>query len=516
MPPRSGWRSRAGAALALALVAGACPDEAPPPPRAERPSPRGAIRLAYPEVPPSLNPVTDGSPATRDILRAVLPSFHLVEPDLDYRPWLLEEEPEVLTEGDRMRIRFRIRAGASWSDGEPIGVDDVAFTWRVMTDPDLRVARPEGFEHIREVVEQSERAGTLVLSPPLRSWRELFSAGRFILPSHVADGPRSVLDWDGGPPVGGGPFTLERSVPGRSVTLEANPRFFGPAPLAQRIEVAFVPDPTTAVQLLREGLVDAVAPMLGISWGRRLAALPGVETSSAFGPDLLNLVIEAGSLPRAEDRRRIADAVDRARFVEAVVRGEGRTALSVLAPEQSGASPAWEPYGRGGPSGGGTPEPEPGTEEELSLAYVRSELLDIAARFVQGELRAIGLDVELVPLESDAFHDIFVAARRYDLALWEHRTGPAPDLSAWFLDPDAGPPLSAVRDPRLSALEETWDRRGDRDALAAAQRRLAGLATALPLFQPRVTMAWRQGIRGPQANPTADGPLWNSWAWSES
>jgi ABC-type transport system substrate-binding protein len=437
-----------------------------------------------------------------------------VEPDLDYRPWLLEGEPEVRAEGDEMTVRFTIRADATWSDGDPIGVDDVAFTWRVMTDPDLGVARPEGFEHIQEVVEESDRVGTLVLSPPLRSWRELFSAGRFVLPSHVAEGPASVRGWDRGPPVGGGPFTVERSVAGRSVTLRENPRFFGPEPLAERIEVTFVPDPTTAVQLLREGLVDVVAPMLGVSWGRRLAALRGVQTSSAFGPDILNLVIEGGRISSLEERRRIADAVDRARFVEAIVREEGREAGSVLTPGQDGSRPAWDVYGRGGPSGRGPPAQVTG--RELSLAYVRSELLDIVGRFVQAELREADFDVELVPLESDVFHGIFVPGRRYDLALWESRTGPAPDLSAWFVDPDAGPPLSAERDGRLPGLEETWDRRGDLDALAAAQRRLARLATVLPLFQPRTTMAWREGIRGPEANPTVEGPLWNSWAWSEA
>jgi MarR-like DNA-binding transcriptional regulator SgrR of sgrS sRNA len=515
MPPHYGWRARLAGGLALALVAGACPEQRPPPPpTAERPSPRGTIRLAYPEVPPSLNPVTDGSPETSDILRAILPSFHLVEPDLDYRPWLLEGEPEVRSDRETMRIRFRIRDGATWSDGDPIGVDDVAFTWRVMTDPDLEVARPEGFEHIRDVRQESERVGTLVLSPPLRSWRELFSAGRFVLPSHLADGPGSVRGWDRGPPVGAGPFTLERSVPGRSVILRANPRFFGPAPLAERIEVAFVPDPTTAVQLLREGLVDAVAPMPGVSWSRRLAALPGVQTSSAFGPDILNLVIEAGRIPVLEERRRIADSVDRARFQEAVVREEGRLADSVVAPGQTGSLPTWDVYGRGGPSGRAPPAAVAG--RELSLAYVRSELLDVAGRFVQGELRAAGFDVELVPLESDVFHGIFVPARRYDLALWESRTGPAPDLSAWFVDPDAGPALSAERDVRLRALEENWDRRGDMDALAGAQRRLARLATVLPLFQPKVTMAWGEGIKGPEANPTVEGPLWNAWAWSEA
>jgi peptide/nickel transport system substrate-binding protein len=514
MPPRYGWRARAVPALALALVAGTCPQEPVSGPSPERPSPRGTIRLAYPEVPRTLNPVTETSPAARDILRAVLPSFHLVEPDLDYRLWLLAGEPEVETDGGRMTVRFRIRSGAVWSDGEPIGVDDVAFTWRVMSDPEIGVARPEGFEHVVRIEQESERVGTLVLSPPLRSWRELFSAGRFVLPAHTAEGPGSVQGWDDGPPVGAGPFTIARVIPGRSVILEANQDFFGPAPLADRIEVAFVPDPTTAVQLLGNGLVDAVAPSLGISWGRRLAALPGVETSSAFGPDLIHLVIEAEAVTGLAERLSIAGAVDRNRFVETVIREEGRPADGVLAPEQTGARPAWRRIAPRGAEARASPGAPSG--EELSLAYARGELLDIVARFVQGELRDAGIDVELVPLESEVFQAVFLPARRYDLAVVEHRTGPAPDLSAWFDDPDAGVPFSALRDPRLPGLEEAWDRRGSEDALGAAQRRLARLAPVLPLFQPRVTMAWREGVVGLQANPTADGPLWNAWAWAKS
>jgi ABC-type transport system substrate-binding protein len=259
--------------------------------------------------------------------------------------------------------------------------------------------------------------------------------------------------------------------------------------------------------------VDAVAPALGISWGRRLAELRGVETSSAFGPDLVHLVIEAGAVTGAAERLRIAEAVDRARFVEAVVREEGRPADGVLSPEQRAMDPAWMGFGRGGAEARISPAPVGG---EISLAYSRGELLDIVARFIQGELRGSGIDVELVPLESDVFQRLFLPTRRYDLALVELRTGPAPDLSAWFDDPDAGDPLSALEDPRLHGLEESWDRRGSEDALVAAQRRLARLAPVLPLFQPRVTMAWRDGVRGPQANPTVDGPLWNAWAWSKS
>jgi peptide/nickel transport system substrate-binding protein len=492
----------------VAFLASACPEDEVRSP-AERRPPAGTLRLAYPEEPLSLNPILARSSAARDILRAVLPSFHLVTPDLRYRPYLLASEPTVKTVGERMRVRFRLQTNARWSDGRPVTVDDVAFTWRVMTDPDLPVAVRDGFEFLVDVERKSATVGTLVLEPPFAGWRDLFSAGRFILPKPVAEGPTSVEEWDEGPPVAGGPFRIKEWVRGKAIELERNQRFFGPHPLLEGIQIEFVPDATTAIQLLQTGGVDAVAPTLGISWGRRLAAIPGVTTSGRFGPDLVHLVANTTSGSDADDRQKIADAIDRDRFAEVVIRDEGRQADGVLAPEQKGALPVWDRYGTGA-----TPGRLP-ADEELSLVFPKGELLDLAARYVQAELERAGGDVELVPLDADAFHGEWLPEQRFDLALWESRSGPDSWLTRWFSD--AGDErVSRVTDRELNETLSETDLGVARSvsALARVQEHLAELLPILPLFQPKVTMGWRAGAAGIVANPTADGPLWNAWNWS--
>jgi ABC-type transport system substrate-binding protein len=419
--------------------------------------------MAYPAVPPTLDPVREEAPAATDILRAVLPSFYLVTPDLTYRPYLLEGEPEVRTEGSRMTVRFRIRPEARWSDGTPITMSDVAFSAEVMRR--APPARAAGFDRLQKVVEESPTVGRLELSPSLEDWQGLFSAGRFVLPSHVP--PEGPGDWGEGPPVSGGPFDVGEIVQGRSVTLERNALFFGPSPLTARIEVAFVPDPTTAIQLLREGLVDVVAPMLGVSWHRRLAELPEAEAAGTFGMHFVHLVTNTVRLPSAEDRRAVADAIDRRRFVEVVLRDRRALAEGVVAPEVPGAVGAWDRYGRG------PPEPA-GIEGELSMVYVRGELLELTARYVQAELRRVGIDLELVPLESDVFWRTFFPEGRFDLALVEARGGPDADLSPWS---EGWPTL--VSDATLERLAAEAAE-GDPVALAAAQRRLAALAPVPP------------------------------------
>jgi peptide/nickel transport system substrate-binding protein len=501
-------RSLRSLGLSLALLTSACPEEPDRARLSPEPSPRaGTLRLGYPEEPPSLNPVTDPSPASRDLLRPVLPSFYLVTPELEYRPYLLSGEPEVRREPDRMTVCFRIRDDATWSDDRPITVDDVRFTWRVMTQVDA--ADPEGFDHLVAVEEDSPRVGRLVLRPPLASWRDLFSAGRFVLPAHAAGSPSQVAEWQQGPPVTAGPFRLERWTRGRSVTLVADPSFWGPAPGVERIEVAFVPDPTTALQLLERGSLDAVAAMAGISWGRRLDAVPGVTVSRAVGPDLVHLMTNTESLPSTEVRRRIVDGIDRDRLVEVVLRDEAITADGVLAPEIPGAVPAWEAFGRG------PPRPAAAVPGELDLVYVRAERTDLVARYLQAELERINVDVELVPLESDVFHGIFVPERRFDLALWELRSAPSADLWPWVEVPGAAPPVTGLSQPDVAGLA-SGAAVGGRESgrlLIEAQTDLAELAPVLPLYQPLVTVGWRAGVAGPAANPTVDGPLWNAETW---
>jgi ABC-type transport system substrate-binding protein len=297
-------------------------------------------------------------------------------------------------------------------------------------------------------------------------------------------------------------------VGGRSITLVADASFWGPSPLLRRIEVAFVPDPTTAIHLLRERRLDAVAPMPGLAWGRRLAAVPGVSLSEAYGPDLVHLAMNTDQLEGAEVRRRIAGAIDRDRFVGVLLRGEGRRADGVLAPQQMGAVPGWARYGRGDTQA-------VSVDRELSLIFPKGEILDLLAKYVRAELGRAGVDVELVPLDAEVFHDSWLPQRRFDLALWEVRSGPSQWLARWF-DRGAGEGPTGLRDIALDALLARADRggAGGSAAVRQAQERLARLAPVLPLFQPQVTVAWRADVAGLQSNPTVDGVLWNAWEWS--
>jgi ABC-type transport system substrate-binding protein len=141
------------------------------------------------------------------------------------------------------------------------------------------------------------------------------------------------------------------------------------------------------------------------------------------------------------------------------------------------------------------------------MVYVRGELLDLTARYLQAELRQVGIDLELVPLESDVFWGTFLPEGRFDLAIVEVRGGPLADLIPWTLEWASG-------DRTLSRLADQAAE-GNRTALASAQQRMAALAQVVPLYQPRTAMGWQDEVAGIQPNPSVDGPLWNTWAWGQ-
>ncbi|HYH28676.1 MAG TPA: ABC transporter substrate-binding protein [Actinomycetota bacterium] len=448
--------------------------------------------MAYPEEPSSLVPIEASDPAA-DVLRAVLPSFHSIGPDLRYRPSLLAAEPEVLTDGTHQEVRFRLRPWR-WSDGRPITVRDVAFTWQTMRDAGVRE-----FEAVHDVLEEGPRMGRLILDPPYAGWTELFSAGRFVLPAHTDIDPK---EWRDGPPVSGGPFSVEAWDRGRSISLARNPRFRPNAPV-ERIVLDLVPDPTTAVQLFEAGEVDVVAPMLGVSWGRRLARVGGARVTRAFGAEGVHLLFNTKRVAIG-DRRRIANAFDRMRFAEVILRDEGRRLDGVLSPEQPGAVGAWAGYGS---------KPERVRGRELTLIYPESELLEVLARAFQLAVARMGGDLELVALDNSVFRREALPGGDFDLAFWNPRSGPAAPIGRWFRT-NGSANFSGLSDDVVDTLVQVADSGGPQGstALLQAQERLAERLPVLPLFQPRIAMAAR-GVRGPEANPSIDGPLWNAGRW---
>jgi oligopeptide transport system substrate-binding protein len=263
------------------------------------------------------------------------------------------------------RWEFRLRPDSRWSDGSPVRSDDFTYAWQRLADPEARPgpsparALLSGVSGYRAFAAGRARSiagletpdpATLVvrLDRPFADLPTLVAALPLSpLPAAlVRPDPAAYL----AEPVGNGPFRLAAPVhPGRPLTLDRNPAFWGAPALLDRVQVSRALDEQTAWLELQNGQA-ALAPVPP----DQLVAARTVYGPSADGrtsPGLLqgptlttwqltfNLKSELGGSSRW--RQAVSLAIDRDRLAEEVA---GSAASSLVPPatpgRTSGTAPA--------------------------------------------------------------------------------------------------------------------------------------------------------------------------------
>jgi peptide/nickel transport system substrate-binding protein len=131
----------------------------------------------------------------------------------------------VETPSDRSYVEFTLRPEAKFSDGTPIGVDDVLFSYATLRDH----GRPNHRSYYKKVA-RAEKTGE-------RKVRFTFDASDDremplimglmpVLPHHLIDSD-SFEKTGFAAPVGSGPYTIAEVVPGKSITFKRDPNYWG-------------------------------------------------------------------------------------------------------------------------------------------------------------------------------------------------------------------------------------------------------------------------------------------------
>ena len=183
----------------------------------------GAIRLAEPGSFDSLKPwVLKGDPAwgVGVHVAETLMYRSIDEPFTLYG--LLAESVE--TDPDRTWVEFTLRPEARFSDGSPVTIEDVLWSYET-----LGTQGHPRYQGAWAKVEKMERTGD-------RSVRFTFNTRDRELP--LLMGMRPILkkaQWEGQdfsqsglePPIGSAPYVVERVDPGRSITFSRDPDYWG-------------------------------------------------------------------------------------------------------------------------------------------------------------------------------------------------------------------------------------------------------------------------------------------------
>ncbi len=276
-------------------------------------------------------------------------------------PYLVETLPQLNTESwrvlpdGRMETIYRIKPNAVWHDGTPLAAEDLAFTWRVRSDPALGLSSVVPQSLMEEIVAQDARTAVIRWAVPYPGagtvgidFRPL---PKHILESVYAQGSPDAFanhPYFNAEFVGLGPFKLDKREPGVAIEGTAFDRFVFGKPKIDRVRVIAMSDPNTVVANLLAGSAHMVADttirfqsgdLLQKEWQARggggsvyFSPAQVRYTQVQFNPELAT---PKGILD-VRVRRAIAHAVDAKELGDALYEGRGVPAITIaqLASEQ--------------------------------------------------------------------------------------------------------------------------------------------------------------------------------------
>ncbi len=469
------------------------------------------MRFAYPDEPPTLDPLARGgaSNETRDILRPVLPALFRLDRRLDPVPDLVRAWPEKTDfTMDPFTVKLTLKK-AVWSDGKQITSRDIAFS-----AGKLRVG-PTGYRYryLKGVDVLTPRSFRLRFDRPLRRWWSLFSLDDMVLPAH-AYSPA----WANGPSVSGGPFAFKSWTKGFEVKLVRNDAFWGEHAKLATLDIRFVPDEQTRLQLLRSKTVEAFFSEGDANMGRRARAYGFPPTyraldgeggaSGAWGPTWLELDLDS-SLGTAV-RRALVEGTEPS-LADELLEDSGRAMNAI--PADFDHVPTTDPWrGRG--------------EMEKVHSLVGDSRPTVRLAFAHGAAAGVAnymhfhfepdITVELAGLEADSLEKDWIPARRAPAFLRVRRGADAPDAESYASS--SKQPGSGPVDADVTAAETTGASTALRTGVAPTpwtevETKLEQAGTAAPLVRLRTWIVGRPGVSGPDPAGTSEGPFAGAATW---
>ncbi len=507
----------------------------------------GVLRVAVSEEPKTLNPLLSATTTEGFITRLMFEPLLSADARGNPVPMLAAEVPSQANGGisaDGLTIRYHLRGNARWTDGAAVTSHDVVWSWQAIRNPNNDVVSRHGYDDVRSI--DTPNAHTLVIhlrqrfAPFVNTFFAESDQPYDVLPAHAlaryADFNR--VPFDSAPTVSDGPFRFESWRHGDRVAMTANASFFEGPPKLRSVEIQFIPNEDTAIDLLRTHAIDFIyEPSLQTYPALRSVPDARIVWANVNGYEgmMFNLAHPAVADPLV--RRAIAAAIDKASLVRHLAHGQATIASEDLpnwmwAFDPTVKSVPYDPVSAarlleraGWIAGSDGVVRKRGRPLQLLLATDtqtathRSESL-----LIQAALRHIGIDVEVkyYPL------DILYAPQgmggiahggKFDLLLYPWVSGIDPDDSSQFTC-DNMPPhgyndsryCSAPMDAAQTMALTHYDRATRKIAYARIERQLSVDNPLVFFWWQRMQEALSSDFHGFDPNPSSES--WNAWQWS--
>jgi len=328
---------------------------------------------------------------------------------------------------DNLTIVFHLRKDVKWQDGEPFTTADVLHTYNALIDPKLASPYSAEMGPVDEVTAVDDYTLKVTYKEPyvlaLESW------GMGMMPKHLNACYDEAF---GRNPIGTGPYRFKEWKSGERIILEANDDYFKGRPNIDRVVFKIIPDRTTQFLELKTGGLDYME-LNPVQYSRQTNSK---EFNRKFWkyryPDYqytyMGFNLTDGRFQDKRVRQAIAYAIDKESIIEGALLGLGEVCTGPLPPKSWAYNPNVKPYGY---------EPDRAKRMLAEAGWKDTDgdgILDKngqpfkftivtnqgnekrlkAAQIIQQNLKAVGIDVNLLVLEWQSFINEYVEKGKFE------------------------------------------------------------------------------------------------------
>ena len=326
-------------------------------------------------------------------------------PDAKLVPGLAEKW-DMLDGGKR--IRFYLRKGVLFHDGEPFNADAVKFTFdRLLGEEGKKGPQRSNYAIIDKVeIIDAYTVDFYLKGPDPVLLVKLAGYGSMIVPpKYIKEHGEEYFNSH---PVGTGPFKFVSYDPKVSIKLEAFDKFWGGAPKLSKLEYRFISEPSTAIAELQAGRVDILfGGNVPINMIPTINANPKLKVVSVPGPTVYSLRFntKTGITKDVRVRKALTMAVDREAIIKSILGGQAGSISSFQGALSFGFNPALKvvPYDPKGAKAllkkAGV---KSGTPVQIDIRSGNATFLEVS-QAVASYLKQVGINATIKPYESNYF-----------------------------------------------------------------------------------------------------------------
>ena len=468
---------------------------------------RTDLVIGIPLEPPHLDPTAGAAAAIREVTYAnVFEGLTRIGPNGEVLPdlaesWTISDDGKVYT--------FKLHTGVKFHDGADFSADDVKFSLdRARAENSLN-AQKQLFAAIDKVEVVDPATVKVTLTHPQGSFLYNMGWGDAVIVS-----PKSA-DTNKEKPVGTGPFKFDSWAKGSSVTLVKSDHYWGAPAFLEKVEFRIVPDAAAAVPALLSGDIQAF-PFFDPDSVAQVKDDPRfkVVVGATEGETILSINNKKPPFDKLQVRQAISYALDRKAIIDGASAGLGLAIGSHMSPankyyvDLTGRYPHDVAKAKELLKEAGL---ENGFKATLKLpptSYAR-----LGGEIIASELRDVGINLEIIPVEWAQWLDQVFTKKDYDLTIVSHTEPNDIDIYArkdYYFNYD-NPAFNKV----IADLDLTSDEAKRKDLYAQAQKILADDAVVGFLYELPKVGVWDAKLQGLWENAPIPANDLTKVKWSE-